>query len=249
MISVRTRGPLYLIIKEDLLSRIASGTWTLGQQLPGDEALQRTYGVSRGTVRRALHELVMEGYIIRQAGRGTFVRRTTPPLAVGEIPSFTRQMKDAGLTLRTQLLSVGLLRASEAGGRVLEGFGVPGDAEVYQVRRLRWGDDRPLAVQTVYLLPERCPGLPERDLTHLFALYADAYDCTIHAVDEVMRLAEAPAGEAALLHLPAGSLVLIRDRISYDQDGRPFEVLHTVDHPDGFIYRYRITDDDSMPRV
>lgn len=65
--------PLYLKIKHDLAERIARGEWKIGAILPNEGELARTYGVSAGTVRKALDELERERRLTRVQGRGTFV--------------------------------------------------------------------------------------------------------------------------------------------------------------------------------
>ena len=103
------KEPLYARIKRELLSKIERGTWRLNHKLPSEEELQKQYNVSRGTVRRALSELELGGYISRVAGRGTFVTRVAPRLekAVGEITSFTQQLSQAGFEPSTKVLFAG----------------------------------------------------------------------------------------------------------------------------------------------
>ena len=72
-------------IKEDLFLHLRSGRWAPGSELPTEEALCRHYRVSRGTVRRAIADLVTEGYVERHRGRGTFVSR--PKLESGVVGS------------------------------------------------------------------------------------------------------------------------------------------------------------------
>lgn len=244
------KEPLYLTIKRELVSKIESRTWPIGHKLPNEEELQETYRVSRGTVRRALADLEAAGYITRLAAKGTFVSRVTPRLekTMSEITSFTQQLSRAGFEPGTEVLAAELIAVSEAHGRVQEGFGLPPEAQVFRIRRVRKGNGIPFAIQTVYLLPERCPGLLNEDLTHLFRLYSEKYGCKIIMANEVLRLAPTPADsdEAAQLEVPVGSPIVIRERVSYDQDDKPFEVLYSVDRGDMFEYRYNILHDQVL---
>ena len=167
------RELLYVQIQRDLRTKIETGRWPIGAKIPPEPELQKTYNASRGTVRRAMDELVRQGYVVKEPGRGTFVRSTSPILQkkLGELASFTRQLSAQGLTPTTRLLSAGRIRAAEAEGRVREAFSFTGEAEVIHIRRLRLGDGVPFAIQSVYLLPALCPGILEEDLSHLFRLY------------------------------------------------------------------------------
>lgn len=65
--------PLYQQIRTLLAQRIAQGEWAAHEALPSEWALAESLGVSQGTVRKALTDLVDEGWLYRQQGKGTFV--------------------------------------------------------------------------------------------------------------------------------------------------------------------------------
>ncbi|MFI1455957.1 GntR family transcriptional regulator [Streptomyces roseus] len=64
----------YKQIMTDLLDRIRTGELPAGARLPSEAELAESYGVARGTVRRALHELEAAGHVQAQHGVGRFVR-------------------------------------------------------------------------------------------------------------------------------------------------------------------------------
>jgi GntR family transcriptional regulator len=238
---------IYLRIMGDLRAQITHGRWKVGEAIPPEPELERLYEASRGTVRRAVDELARQGYVVKKPGKGTFVLSTSPILQkrLGELASFTQQLSARGLMPATRLLSAERIRAAEAEGRVREGFGLTGEAEVIRIRRLRLGDGVPFAIQSVYLLPASCPGVLEEDLSQLFRLYETRYGVRISMADEIIRVGRAAEDEAALLEIAPGDPVVIRDRISLTQDEEPFEVLHSVDRGDRFQYRYQIVVDST----
>ncbi|NMB18536.1 MAG: GntR family transcriptional regulator [Erysipelothrix sp.] len=63
--------PIYKKIKNKMIEEIAS--LRVNDAIPGERVLAETYGASRMTVRKALDELVDEGYLYRDPKRGTFV--------------------------------------------------------------------------------------------------------------------------------------------------------------------------------
>lgn len=246
------KEPLYATIKRELLSKIERGTWPIDHKLPTEGELLEQYEVSRGTIRRALHELELEGYISRLPRRGTFVARVSPRLEriLGELSSFTQQLSQAGFEPTTRVLYAGVIKVLDAEGRVEEGFGIPDDAEVIHIKRLREGNGGPFAIQSTYLLPELCPAILEEDLTQLFKLYRQKYNRSMMSADEVIRASRASTSEAELLQVDPGAPVVIRDRVSYDQNSEPFEVLHSIDRGDRFEYRYVIVNDITrVPRA
>lgn len=65
---------LYKQVANEMRTSIASGDWAPGSQIPPEEQLSTTYGVSRPTVRQAVAALRTEGLLDVQQGRGSFVR-------------------------------------------------------------------------------------------------------------------------------------------------------------------------------
>ena len=67
------RRALYEGVKDEITRRIHQGMWGAGTMIPNEIELAKLFQVSQGTVRRALHELVEAGLLIRRQGKGTFV--------------------------------------------------------------------------------------------------------------------------------------------------------------------------------
>ncbi len=65
--------PPYKIIKEYLLENIKTGKYSPGEKIESENKLAEIFGVSRLTARKAVSELVQEGYFVRVQGMGTFV--------------------------------------------------------------------------------------------------------------------------------------------------------------------------------
>src|ERR1700684_1510151 len=62
----------YRALATQLRDAIRAGEYSPDRQLPTEDELSRSTGLSRQTVRRALQELVAEGLVYRVRGRGTF---------------------------------------------------------------------------------------------------------------------------------------------------------------------------------
>lgn len=65
--------PLYQQVIDIIKNDINSGTYKAGARIPNEFELADSYKVGRVTVRRAIEELVQQGYLTKQQGRGTFV--------------------------------------------------------------------------------------------------------------------------------------------------------------------------------
>lgn len=73
------RKPLYKTVETELLRRITSGDWPVDMRLGNEFQLADEFGVSQGTMRRALISLESMGYLDRKPGRGTVVAKPAPP--------------------------------------------------------------------------------------------------------------------------------------------------------------------------
>ncbi|MBM3713180.1 MAG: GntR family transcriptional regulator [Actinobacteria bacterium] len=67
--------PYYHQLYENIAKSIENNQFAEGEKLAGEFELCENYGVSRITVRQALKELELTGYIVRERGRGTFIRK------------------------------------------------------------------------------------------------------------------------------------------------------------------------------
>ena len=66
---------MYHQLRQALLGSLEQGHWKEGDLIPTEREICDTYNVSRITVRRAINDLVREGYLVSYQGKGTFVAR------------------------------------------------------------------------------------------------------------------------------------------------------------------------------
>jgi GntR family transcriptional regulator len=96
--------PLYHQLKNILKSRILSSQLKGNQRLPTEAELCIEYNVSRITVRQALSELMKDGLIYRDRGRGTFVTEGAE-LKRPELKGSIENLITAAKGTRTRVLS------------------------------------------------------------------------------------------------------------------------------------------------
>src|SRR5690606_17208727 len=66
--------PLYQQLGSLLRTRLSEGRWNDQKPLPSEAKISEAASLSHSTVRQALSMLVREGLLVRERGRGTFVR-------------------------------------------------------------------------------------------------------------------------------------------------------------------------------
>ena len=215
--------PLYIQLKDHLKSDINQGKYTTGMKFPSETELQKMYNLSRITVRRAISELVKEGYLIKCHGKGTFVNRTDLFRNALNVRSFTQICEMQGRTTDSVVLINDMVEGTDTQCDFLR---IPKGSKDVMIKRVRRVDGKPMMVEINYLHPDY-KGLLECDLTH--SLY-EILITKFNIVPDRKGLSELSIvyakGEIAIfLNVPEGQ-PLISNRIDvFDRDGNP---LHQV---------------------
>jgi GntR family transcriptional regulator len=230
--------PLWHQAVQTLSATIEEGIWSPGEQLPGEQQLCEMLGVSRITVRHALRELEARGLILREQGRGTFVRSSRLVAGSDRVTSFSGDMRTLGLTPGSRLLDGRRVLADARTASALE-LREPG--EVLVLERLRTGDGEPVGIQTTHLRGELVPGLDPRDIGDgsLYELLAERFGLVADLASEVYRVGTATAEDADRLAIAEGSPVFVVIRIA-SANGRPFEFTTSRMRADRFEIRTAI---------
>lgn len=228
--AARTR-PKYDQLKNALLATIENAA--AGTPMPPERELCGQYGVSRTTVRQALHELELEGHVIRHQGRGTFVARRKVSLAL-QMVSFTEDMRRRGLRPSSRLLQAAEVAPS---GEVSGYLGLPPTGKALRIERLRLADEEPMALAVTYLPAQRVQGLERLldDEASLYAILAQSYGIVPTEAEETFESVLASPDNAEMLETQPGAALTLLTRRSWDGDGVPVEYARSYYRGD----RYR----------
>lgn len=156
-----SRIPLYMQLMDTLLQKIDDQTYKEHEKLPSERELCEIYGMSRITVRQALQQLTLEGYIYKLQGKGTFVAPKSYNQVLSQLYSFTEEMKKIGKVPSTKVLSFETIVADE---RLASKMEINNHEEVFKIVRLRLADDEVLMYETSYLPKKHFRHLTEEDL-------------------------------------------------------------------------------------
>ncbi|MEO4042750.1 GntR family transcriptional regulator [Hoeflea sp. CAU 1731] len=234
--------PRYQVLAELLRSRIHDGDLIPGDRLPSEAELCLEFGVSRGTVVKAVEQLVSEGIVHRHQGSGSFVARPSLHRRAGGLLSFTEAAAGGGHRSSQQLVD---LRAATPEEIREFDCGQPAVSLI----RLRHVDDVPCAVHHS-LVPStvamRIPALngeaPEALKDPGFSLYRSFEDIGLAADEAQERVTTRLANdeERRLLGLSGPAAVMVVFRKSFDRDGQLIEAVEAVYHGDYYTYDMRL---------
>lgn len=211
--------PLYLQIKEHLLSKIDGGTWAEEAMIPTESELCREYGVSKITVREAIKLLVMDGRLSRVPGRGTFVTRPKIEQTLNRFFSFTRWARQNGLEPASRILRVETLQSD---AHIARHLGISEGEAVTRIERLRLGNHEPLMLEVIWASAALFPGIHLRDLANVplnDILTAD-YGITPVRARESIEARTADSYVSRLLSIEKEVLLLHVEHTAFASGGR-----------------------------
>ncbi len=214
--------PLYHQIQQVLKAKIDSGELAEGDPLESEEELARIYGVSRMTARQALQGLKAGGFAQSQKGRGTFVMRPKVEKNIMHLQGFTEDMKRRGMVPSSKLLEQSVAKATESLALSLK---VEIGAPVLKLRRLRFADGIPMALEESHLPLQLFPGIERLSFAHqsLYSVLRSRYGLRVAWADEVIEALLATGEESRLLTIPKKSSILSISRIIVTTDETPIE--------------------------
>lgn len=231
--------PIYYQLKTLIQERISTGEYPVGMCLPSEREYCEEYGISRMTVRQAISELVNEGLLRRERGKGTYVAQPKIEQGLQGLTSFTEDMKRRNMHPGTKLIQMSV---GPATGHVAARLGLAEGTEVYEIARLRLADGEPMAIETAYIPVSYLPNLPEEAIA-TGSLYEAMRQQGIQMAyaDETLEAALARANESRRLNIKSKAPVLLIERTTYTSDGKAIEFVKSVYRGDSYKFAIRLS--------
>ncbi len=224
--------PLYRQVKQNILDLTRDGTIPAHSKLPSERELVQAYDVSRITIRQALVELVQEGHLQSQPGKGFYVAEKSEPFELHLLTSFTANAIAKGMIPGSRLLEAKIYAAPPEISRALY---LPEAADVVLLKRLRTLDGVPVVIQYDWLQPAACPGLLDLDWStgnrSLYAELRERYGLRPVRGQTTISARYPDEDEVTLLKLEQKTAVLTLDQIAFSAENRPINISTSVHHP------------------
>jgi GntR family transcriptional regulator len=216
-----TAQPLYVQVRERLMERVVNKEWQQGQMLPNEFDLARQFGVSIGTIRKAVEGLEAAKIVVRKQGRGTFVARGGTVAATEPVSWFV----DVGLDIETvETRTLGIVQRAGT-DRERQALGLEAGTQVIAIRRRRAFAGEAVVIDEIALPQHLFFDLePSEPLPgNLYEFYGDYFGVRAAKCSEQLVAVTVPNDEAAPLGVTPGAPVLKIERISQSSAGEPIE--------------------------
>jgi GntR family transcriptional regulator len=227
--------PLYRGVKRALLAALEEGGYAPGSALPSETELAASFGVSIGTVRRAVDELVADHLLVRRQGRGTFVATHDAERFLFQF--FHVERADGHREVpQVELLSFQRQRLDEPDAA--EALHLREGEAVLAVENRLTLQGRPVVHDRLVLPAALFRGLTEKRLAErpstIYQLYQSEFAITVLRAAERARAIAADRAAARVLGVPVGAPVMQVRRTALTFGDKPVEyrvsVINTARH-------------------
>ena len=227
-------APRYKEIAGQMRDALAAGEWKPGDAISAERVLSKRFGVSIGTVRKAIDELVAANLLIRQQGRGTFVASHNRDRLLFYFFHIAPERGEKHYP-EVKLVAFGRGKADRAEAELLNI--VAGDP-VFRIRNLLHLNGAPVIVDDLTLPAARFAGLTEKQFAHrpstIYNLYQDAFGLSVVTARERLRATFADPETSQLLGVSKGAPLLSIRRTALSYNDEPVELrrslVNTAEH-------------------
>ncbi len=215
-----SKKPLYVQLRDVLAERISAGAWRPGSAIPNESDLAREFGVSAGTMRKALDIMEAERLLTRRQGRGTFVNDQASDelsLRFSNLRSANGQHLDG----QTETTHVSEDAASDGERQRLQ---LGPQERIYHIHRTCLHRSQPFMIERAAVPAALFPGLAEKGaLASRIIVLAQQYGVLLGKAEERVTIGPAAEAVAEALNVATGTPVMVLDRVAQALDGRPVE--------------------------
>ncbi|QEY33676.1 GntR family transcriptional regulator [Caproiciproducens galactitolivorans] len=206
--------PKYYILKQKLIEKIDQEEFKANEMIPSERELIQQYDVSRITVRKAIDELVNEGYLYKVQGKGTFVKSDAYSQDLISITSCTQDVINLGMTPSRKVISASVLEADNKRCRNLE---LGKNEKVFRLERVYYADSEPINHTVTYLPYKLFPGIEKYDFSKesLYKVLEEKYDIKITKAKRSVEAILAKDKIAEYLDVEPGKPILLFGCITY----------------------------------
>lgn len=219
---------------------INSGEYLPHDKLKSESEMQKEYGVSRITVRRAITDLAYDGLVRKIHGKGTIVLPRKNQRDITNLSSFSSDAKTKGARPGSIILKFDIVSANV---KISTALKISLDEQVYFLKRLRTINGEILSLQNTYITSRKDLQFKREDFTENSSLYEmlEVRGIQLDCADETIETFPPPQDIRTQLFLEENQWVFYKERTTYDIQGFPIEFSENYYIADKYRYFIHIT--------
>lgn len=228
----------YADIYKDLKNKIENGEYEFQELLPSENTLILDYDCSRNTIRRAISELVSDGYVQTMQGKG--VRNIYQPsmqatFTIGGIESFKESAVRNKQDAKTEVV---LFTEITADSKISKRTGFPVGSELYYLQRVHYLDGKALIINHNYFLKEVAKGLTPEIASHsIYAYLENELGVSIVNSKRIMTVEKMTEIDEKYLDLGDYNCLAVVTSQTFNKDGIMFEYTQSRHRADYFRFQ------------
>lgn len=230
--------PRYYQLKEIIREMVENEQLKPRDSVPTERELCEYHEISRMTARKAITELVHEGILFREQGKGTYVAQPKVKQSVSELIGFTEEMKRKGLKVETKILNFTIKEPTK---KIIKQLNLELSDKVYEIFRLRIVEGESYAIEKAWVPEKHTRGFKEEDLegNSLYKVLEEKYGIKLSHGKQYLEPIILTAYESNLLGVKEAMLGLLFERRAFTDDNVPIEFTKSVYRSDR--YKFEIT--------
>jgi GntR family transcriptional regulator len=217
--------PIYYQLQELILKDIENGNLLPGAMIPTEQQLVQSYGVSIGTVKKAILNLVNQGYLYRIQGKGTFVTGTILRRESLRYYRLLDNFESQESNLSVKPLGIRKLSGFVPANRYLK---IRADQPLFELKRIFLMDGTPAVFSISYLpqsLFKKLSDYPsvEFEKKPLYVTIEENYGIPTISNRELIGACFPGTEAASVLAIPESQPVLYLEMLAFTYRNRPYE--------------------------
>lgn len=223
----REKKPLYARLQARLQELIETKYWKPNEQIPPERELAAAAGVSISTVKIALQNLVLAGYLHRRQGSGTFVASLD---AFFGLNRYFGMQKDFDIPRERYKISIISRKSVICPNEIGRYFMLGENVETHRMERLFYFGGGKTVHTTSWLPKDLFSNFDTEISDHiieekpLYLLLASVFNCPCRGSKELLSVVPAPAHVASALDIKAGASILYSKLMAFSYNDTVFEI-------------------------
>lgn len=234
------RIPAYVQLKETIKSRILNNEYIVGEYISAAKDLEKEFGISNITVRKAFDILTKEGYLKPKQGVGTEIVKQPEDIIemefAGTFWNWISTVLPGHLKVESEVLDISTVRCPRNVAKLLK---LADDEPIWRMKWVRKVNGKPALFTVQHALLHLMEKITAADFSKGSFLDVFQYRCGVNLsrVEQRVRTVVADLDVSKYLEINFGDPLFFVENTLFDDHKQPVEVSHLLFRGDRYLYK------------